>query len=308
MDLHAPRRTAGVGTWARSGVLRDRRETDRRSTGRRTGPSERHVERQADRSCPAGGVPARPPDRAPDRRPRRPRTGQWPRHRAPAPGRPDDRGPRRDVSRSRRPISTRPHGSGRPTRAWPPRRWSDVLGVGTTGPTGVASMEPETPGFRASVASVADPRPRADEAGCVGGPGGRKRARTGRVRGVVGSLRDGDRDPARGGIRWWHGASGGCSERSRGRPIPRRPGLRRRRGRDRRRVRDGGDHPGEDPRAGSHDRDPRRSDLPGRLRLDRHAAARPLRTRRSAALDTPSAVAVVGTRRATDHGRASRGD
>ena len=39
-------------------------------------------------------------------------------------------------------TSTRRPGSGRPTCGWPPQRSAEVLGVGTTGPTGVASMEP----------------------------------------------------------------------------------------------------------------------------------------------------------------------
>ena len=81
---------------------------------------------------------------------------------------------------------------------------------------------PRRPDPRHPSARCADPRPRADErdawavlAGVRGlGPVG--------FGALLGSLRDRDRDPARGGIRWWHGASGGCPERSRGRPIPRR--------------------------------------------------------------------------------------
>jgi DNA processing protein len=179
-----------------------------------------------------------------------------------------------------------------------------VLGVGTTGPTGVASMEPETPGFRAPVASVADARPRADErdawavlAGVRGlGPVGfgallarygtaiailREAASVGGTARLADVLNDLEGGRSRGDRVSDDVAAGiaAASETAETTLL---------------RIRELGltivtlDDPTFPSRLASIDMPPHVLYVLGD----------------PAALDTPSAVAVVGTRRATDHGRA----
>ena len=152
--------------------------------------------------------------------------------------------------------------------------------MGTTGPTGVAPMEPGRGRDPPRPSPVPDPRPRAEErdawavlAGVRGlGPVGFG-ALLARYGTAIAILRE--------------AASVGGTARladvltTRRRPIPRRSGLRRRGGRDRGRDRSQPRPPWSGSASWPHDRDPRRSDVPEPARLDRHAATCALRAGRS---------------------------
>ena len=141
----------------------------------------------------------------------------------------------------------------------------------------------------------------------MGGPCRRSRARAGRLRGVAAPLRERARDPARGGIRRRHGATGGRPPRSRRRPDPRRTRLRRTSQprsptRPRRPTRHSGASANSGLRIVTLD-DPTFPTRLAAIEMPPHVL---FVLGDPAALEPRAAVAIVGTRRATDHGPGRR--
>ena len=143
---------------------------------------------------------------------------------------------------------------------------------------------------------------------CMGGPDLRRRPRPGRHVGAPPAVRLGRRDPPRGIGAGRREAPGGAVAATADAGRPRRDGRSSRRSRTRsswptqRADRDAR----ADPCARAPGRDGRGSGVPGAARGHRHAAARPVRARRPGRpRRRAAAIAVVGTRRATNAGRAT---